>query len=236
MKVVQRHAVIRRQPVLLADFSEELRLADRVDPEIRLQIGVQLDDLRWIARLLHDEVNQKHLEITDRSTRLSDTCRRCDAARLRRSWPMGRDDRRRNEPAVALRVVRGDAVRGFQRRGNRRENDRLAHDVISGVRRLGVASIRSSRIDRLRATASRTIASPPPLRGIERENTSGGMHLGALPLAWRSRCGRLHRANRSQLLDDSRQMFARSTTALIELQHRDVTAVENATHEPGEDA
>ena len=62
-EIVQRHAVIRRETILLTDLAEELCLTDRVDPQVRLQIGIQLHDLRRIACLLHDEVDQKRLQV-----------------------------------------------------------------------------------------------------------------------------------------------------------------------------
>ena len=61
-KLVERHAVIRRQPVFLTDLTEELRLADAVDPKVRLQIRIQFHDLPRISRLLHHEVNQERFQ------------------------------------------------------------------------------------------------------------------------------------------------------------------------------
>ena len=62
-KLVERHAVISRQPILLADLTEELRLANAVDAEIRLQIRIEFHDLPRITSLLHHEVDQEVLDL-----------------------------------------------------------------------------------------------------------------------------------------------------------------------------
>ena len=48
---------------VLAQFAEQLGLLDAVDAQIGLEIGVQLDDLRRIARVLHHKVHQKLLQL-----------------------------------------------------------------------------------------------------------------------------------------------------------------------------
>ena len=62
-EVVERHAVLGLEPVSLAHFTEQLRLADAVDPQVGLEVGIELDDLRRIARLLDHELDQKLLDL-----------------------------------------------------------------------------------------------------------------------------------------------------------------------------
>ena len=66
-KLVERHAVVGGQPILLADLAKELRLADAIDPEVRLQIRIQLHDLTRIACLLHHEVDQERFQFRDQA-------------------------------------------------------------------------------------------------------------------------------------------------------------------------
>ena len=65
-KLVERHAVVCCQAVFLPDLPEELRLADAVDPKVRLQIRVQFHDLPRISRLLHHEVDQEVFDLGGR--------------------------------------------------------------------------------------------------------------------------------------------------------------------------
>ena len=58
-EVIQRYGVVYRQAILLPDLAKELSLADAVDPQICLQIGVHFYDLARITRLLDDKVDQK---------------------------------------------------------------------------------------------------------------------------------------------------------------------------------
>src|SRR5258707_600801 len=58
-EVIERQVRLRRQMKSLAQLAEELRLLDAVDSQVRFQIGVQVDDLRRVARLLDHEVHQK---------------------------------------------------------------------------------------------------------------------------------------------------------------------------------
>ena len=62
-EVIQRHAGVSRQPVALADLAEQLRLADAVDPQITLKIGIELHDLLRIARLIDHEVDEESLQL-----------------------------------------------------------------------------------------------------------------------------------------------------------------------------
>ena len=61
-EVIQRYRVVCRQAVLLPDLTKELGLADAVDPQIGLQIGVHFHDLARITRLLDHKVNEKRLQ------------------------------------------------------------------------------------------------------------------------------------------------------------------------------
>ena len=58
-ELVERDAVISLERILLADLSEELRLANAVDAEIGLEIGIELHDLARVARLLDDEIDEE---------------------------------------------------------------------------------------------------------------------------------------------------------------------------------
>ena len=62
-EVIERHARVGRQPVALADLAKKLRLADAVDPQIALQVGIELHDLRGVARLLDNEVDEESLQV-----------------------------------------------------------------------------------------------------------------------------------------------------------------------------
>ena len=77
-EVIQRYRVVCRQAVLLPDLAKELGLADAVDPQIGLQIGVHFHDLARITRLLDDKVNEERFDVKRRQP----TCNCCVFSRL----------------------------------------------------------------------------------------------------------------------------------------------------------
>ena len=62
-EVVERDAIFDREPIPLADFAEELRLANAVDAEVSFEVGVELHDLGRVARLFDHELDEEGLEL-----------------------------------------------------------------------------------------------------------------------------------------------------------------------------
>ena len=113
---VERHVVVRRQPVLQADLAHELRLADAVDPQIRLQVRIELHDLTRIPRLLHHEVDQERLQLHARRT-TAHVPRRRDRGHLHRPTSRRRHRRRRHDRRRdAMRARRRSSRRHVRRR------------------------------------------------------------------------------------------------------------------------
>jgi len=144
-EIVQRDVARARrlERKVLPELAEKLGLLDAVDAQVRLEVGVQLDDLGRVARLLDHEVDQEALELAG-AGRLD--CGRRDArdhrGRLRRH-PRGRRGHGR----------RGRGVRG-QRGGPRPcgRTRRTRDAKRSRLRRLGHGrpSKRRTRSGRLR--------------------------------------------------------------------------------------
>ena len=65
-EVVERDTRIGREPVTLPDLTEQLRLADAVDAQIPLEIGIEFDDLLRIPRLLDDEIDKEAFQLDGR--------------------------------------------------------------------------------------------------------------------------------------------------------------------------
>ncbi len=61
-EVVQRKILRRLYVEVLAQLAEQLGLLDAVDAQVGFQVGAELDDLRRIARVLDDEVDQEALQ------------------------------------------------------------------------------------------------------------------------------------------------------------------------------
>ena len=62
-EVVERDTRIGREPVTLPDLAEQLCLADAVDAQIPLEIGIEFDDLLRIPRLLDDKIDKEALQL-----------------------------------------------------------------------------------------------------------------------------------------------------------------------------
>ena len=67
-EVVERHARVGTHAVALADLAEELCLADAVDPQVTLQVGIQFHDLPRIPRLLDHEPDHERFQLRRRAT------------------------------------------------------------------------------------------------------------------------------------------------------------------------
>ena len=65
--IAQLQAVVTLDPVRLTDAREHLRLLDRVDPQIRLQIQIHVQQIRRITRLLRHDRQHPPLDIPSRS-------------------------------------------------------------------------------------------------------------------------------------------------------------------------
>ncbi len=62
-KLIEREIFARRDVEVLLQFAEQLCLLDRIDPQVRFQVGIELDHFGRVSGLLDDEVHHETLEI-----------------------------------------------------------------------------------------------------------------------------------------------------------------------------
>ena len=67
-EIIERHRSIGFESIFLTDFAHHLRFADAVDPQIGLQVHIQLDDLFRVTGLLDNKVDQERFDIRSHCT------------------------------------------------------------------------------------------------------------------------------------------------------------------------
>ena len=65
-EIIQRHPFRSLHVEVLGQFTKQLRLLDAVDPQLRFEVGVQLDDFLGIAGMFDDKVDQEGLQFVGR--------------------------------------------------------------------------------------------------------------------------------------------------------------------------
>ena len=81
--VAQLAILVTRNVVYLPDSREHFRLLDRVDPEIRFQIQIEIEHIQRIARLFHHQSHYPFLNRIALWHRLSGGGYRCGRLHLR---------------------------------------------------------------------------------------------------------------------------------------------------------
>ena len=260
-EVIERHARVGREPMLLANLTKELRLADAIDPQIRFQIGVELHDLPRIPRLLHHEIDQEGFDLCPLFSSFAARPQKL-ARRLRqRSSQLTRPRCKRCPGATRERL---HAVAADHRRRPRRRRHRSPRNVCcSGMPAVAVAvavaiavaiaiaiaampcrrfvaavcrgsSHRLSRARRSAGAGARAVSGPPPRRGVKRHHADVS----------HSTCRRGRQRGRGpqgtshgQLLAHFLQMLKGSSTAGIKLHTLHIGAArQNTAGQPAQHA
>ena len=139
-EIVERHVLGRLHVEIFGQLTEQLGLLDAVDPQVRFQVGVELDHFRRIAGLLDHEVDQELLQLGRIEARWAAVARMRGGRRgLRgRGLPGRRSGGRRRRLRCSKRWRRGGRRRwlGSQRTLRRRcRPGSSSRDAASGNRR-----------------------------------------------------------------------------------------------------
>ena len=67
-EIIERHRSIGFESIFLTHFAHHLRFADAIDPQIGLQVHIQLDDLFRVTGLLDNKVDQESFDIRSHCT------------------------------------------------------------------------------------------------------------------------------------------------------------------------
>ena len=100
--IAQLQRVVALDPVGLTDRREHLRLLDRVDPQVRLEVEIHVQQIRRVARLLSHHCQHPRLDLIDRR-RLS----RSGFGRGRSGLGRGRSGLDRGRSGLGDRGLRG---------------------------------------------------------------------------------------------------------------------------------
>ena len=230
-EVIERDTGVGREPVTLADLTEELRLADAVDTEIPFEIGVELDNFLRIARLIDDETDEESLQLR----------RRCRSGRRGFGDSRGRQP---VDPGGHRSSRHGHWLHAHRLHRSRRSRDtgRLAmrdclgfREVLNrGSRRRGLLG-EAGRGRRADGPPASPVSRPPPGGGIERQH--GGRPRSRLAHDNRIGRSRDERPDGLELIADLGEMTGHVATALIKLDEiRPLAALEDASRQTGEHA